>query len=335
MTFTCTPELASAVANAGGLGSLGCAEKPHALIRQQVADLRRQTGRPFNLNFFVYPPPRTDPQVLQRARERLASWYERLGLGAPPAALPEIGPGFGEAELDLVLDLRPPIVSFHFGLPDRRALEALKSAGITLMGSATCVEEARALDAAGMDAVIAQGWEAGGHRGSHRPTAPLDGVGTLALVPQVVDAVEVPVIAAGGIGDGRGIAAAFALDASAVQMGTAFLACPETATGAAWRARLRRATDRDTIVTDAISGRAARAARSRLAEEMGRSREDLPAFLQMYALSDPLLAAAGDDEASFHLYGQAAALGREMPAGELVALLVAETQAAFVRTAGR
>jgi nitronate monooxygenase len=263
--------------------------------------------------------------VRASTRRRLQPWYDKLGLGDPPSELPQFGPGFDEARLELVLDLEPRVVSFHFGCPDRRIIDVLKREGILLISSATNVSEARMLDAAGMDAIIAQGWEAGGHRGSHAPSAPSDGVGTMALVPQIVDAVSVPVIAAGGIGDGRGIAAAFALGASGVQMGTAFLRCPEIATDPARRERLRTATDRDTIVTDAISGRSARAARSRYAEEMERRREALPAFLQMYALSWPILEAADDDDASFHLYGQAAALAKEEGAGALVELLVKET----------
>jgi nitronate monooxygenase len=329
MTGTCTPALVSAVANAGALGSLGCAGKDRETIRRQVGEIRDHFNRAFNLNFFVTGSPTTDPDVLEIARQRLRPWYDKLGLGDPPSELPAYGPGFDEARLALVLDLKPRVVSFHFGCPDRRAIKALKDEGIILISSATSVTEALMLETAGMDAIIAQGWEAGGHRGSHAPSAPLDGVGTMALVPQIVDAVSVPVIAAGGIGDGRGIAAAFALGASGVQMGTAFLRCPEAATDPARRERLRTASDSDTIVTDAVSGRSARAARSHYTEDMERHREPLPSFLQMYALSGPILEAAEDDDASFHLYGQAAALAKEICASALVDLLVEETKSAF------
>lgn len=331
MTGTCTPELVSAVANAGGLGSLGCALKSPETIREQTGEIRQRTNRGFNLNFFVTPAPETSPEVLEWTRQRLRPWYEGLGLGAPPSELPAIGPGFDDTHLDLVLELKPRVVSFHFGVPERRAVEALKAAGITLVCSATTVAEARALEAAGMDAIIAQGWEAGGHRGSHAPSAPQDGVGTLALVPQIVDAVSVPVIAAGGIADGRGIAAAFALGASGVQMGTAFLSCPEAAMTPARRDWLWRTKDGDTIPTDAVSGRVARTARSRFTEEMERRREPLPGFIQMYALSRPILEAATDDEASFYLCGQAVALSKGLGAGELVEALVAETQAVLAK----
>lgn len=334
MAGTSTPALAAAVANAGGLGSLACGEMAPAEMSRAVSDIRRGTNRPFNMNFFIADGLPTDPATLAATRERLRPWYDRLGLGEPPATLGHGFTGFDDARLALVLDLRPRVVSFHFGFPDPSAIAALKSAGITLMSTATNVAEARALEAAGMDAVIAQGWEAGGHRGSHRPAAPMDGVGTMALVPQVVDAVSLPVIAAGGIGDGRGIAAALALGAAGVQLGTAFLRCPEAATDAAWRARLRDATDRDTMVTDAFSGRCARALRSRYAEEMERRRQPLPAFIQMYALSMPIVDAATDDDAAFFLYGQAAALARETGAAAVIDGLVGETGMALARLGG-
>jgi nitronate monooxygenase len=326
MMGSCTPSLASAVANAGGLGSLGCGEKPADMVRREAEAIRARTNRSFNLNFFIIGKQRTDPAVLDAARDRLKPWYDDLGLGDPPSELPDPGPGFDEARLELVLSLKPKVVSFHFGHPPPPFVEAMKDAGIVLLSSATNVAEARALETAGMDAIIAQGWEAGGHRGSHAPTAPLDGVGTMALVPQVVDAVSVPVIAAGGIGDGRGIAAALALGAAGVQMGTAFLTCPEAATEPARRERLRHATDRDTLVTDAFSGRSARAMRSRYAEEMERNRQRLPQFPQMYALSGPIREAADDGDASFLLYGQSAGLNREMAAADLVERLVRETR---------
>ncbi|NDW45223.1 nitronate monooxygenase family protein [Ruegeria sp. PrR005] len=335
MTGTCTPALAAAVCNAGGLGSLGCAEKPLDRIRREVAELRALTGRPFNLNFFTVDAPRTDPQTLARTRDRLKPWYDRYNLGTPPVQLPDLKPGFDAEKLDLMLELRPRMVSFHFGIPEAAVLTALKGAGIILVGTATTAAEARALDRAGFDAIIAQGWEAGGHRGSHRVTRSYEGVGTMALVPQVADAVSVPVIAAGGIADGRGIAAALALGASGVQMGTAFLRCPEAATATAWRDRLRTATEADTMATDAFSGRCARALRSRHAEEMAQHHDPLPGFIQMYALSGPLLDAAPDEEVSFHLCGQALTLGRDITAADLIARLIAETRNSLARLAPR
>ena len=331
MAGSTTPALASAVSNAGGLGSHGCGGSSVPEVRKDFEALKAGTNRPFNLNFFANDKPKTDQAVLERTRQRLRPWYEKLGLGAPPDTLPELGPGFDEERLALMLELRPAVVSFHFGYPDAAAIAAMQAAGIKLISSATSVAEAKALQAVGFDAIIAQGWEAGGHRGSHTPTAPADAVSTLALTPQVVDAVSVPVIAAGGMADGRGIAAAFALGAAGVQIGTAFLTTPEAATDAARRAFIRNATDTDTMVTDAFSGRACRTRRSRFAVEMERNREPLPAYRQMYALSNPIIEAADDEAASFHLYGQAAPLNRELPAAELLAVLVAETQAIFAR----
>ena len=329
MSGWATPELASAVSNAGALGSLGCGESPVDAVRNTVAALRRGTNRPFNLNFFIREAPETDATLLQRTRERLEPWYRELKLGEPPKTLSALGPGFDKSRLELLLELRPAVVSFHFGCPDSADISALKDAGIKLLSSATSVFEAITLESAGMDAIIAQGWEAGGHRGSHEPTAPADGVGSMALIPQIVDAVRVPVIAAGGIGDGRGIAAAFALGASGVQIGTGFLSCPEAGTDDTQRAHLRNAGDGDTMVTDAFSGRSARMKRSRYAEEMERRRGPLVAFMHMYELSDPIRLAADDSDASFHLYGQAAKLNREIPAADLVAVLAQEARDVF------
>lgn len=331
MAGSATPALAAAVCNAGGMGALGSAEMTPDQVRAATSDLRQRTNRPFNLNFFVGDAPVTDPATLARARDRLRPWYARLGLGEPPETLPDLGPSFDDTRLALLLDLRPAVVSFHFGLPPASAVAALKAAGITLLSSATSVAEARALEVAGIDAIIAQGYEAGGHRGSHQPTDPAQGVGTLALVPQIVDAVRLPVIAAGGIGDGRGIAAAFALGAAGVQMGTAFLSCPEAGTDPARRALLARAGETDTIVTDAVSGRSARAYRSAYTLAMESAREPLPAFRQLYTLTDPLLDAGQDNVASFHLYGQSARLNQAQPAAELLARLVTESAAAFTR----
>lgn len=331
MAGSATPELASAVCNMGGLGSLGCGEMAVQDVRAAAAAMRAATNRSFNLNFFIQDAPTTDAAVLQRTRARLQPWYSALGLGEPPSELPDLGPAFGAEQLSLLLEVRPAVVSFHFGAPDRAAIAALKTAGIVLISSATTVAEARTLEACGMDAVIAQGLEAGGHRGSHTPMDPGHGVGTFALVPQIADAVGIPVIAAGGIGDGRGIAAAFALGASGVQIGTGFLSCPEAGTDPPRRVLLRDAKDTDTMVTNAFSGRSARAMRSRFAEEMAKSREPLPAFRHMYALSGPLEDAAEDSEASFHVYGQAASLNRDLPAADLFRRLIAETAEVFRR----
>lgn len=321
------PELATAVAQAGGLGSLACATASAEEVRRLLEAVRKRTSRPVALNFFcLRPAPPLAEADAARLRERLRPWYARAGLAPvpePPAPAP---PGFGTELAEAVAALRPAVVSFHFGVPDPPAVAVLKRAGIVLMATATSVAEARAVQAAGMDAVVAQGWEAGGHRGSHAPNGPGDGVGTLALVPQIVDAVALPVLAAGGIADARGVAAAFALGAAGVQIGTAFLACPEAATDPARRAMLARAADTDTLVTDAVTGRCARAARSAYARDLADLAGHLAPFPAMAALSRPLCEAL-PAEASFHLYGQAAPLAQERPAGALVETISAGARA--------
>src|SRR5436305_1500467 len=220
------PALVAAVSNAGALGSLSCATLGTQAARDQIEEIRRASNRPFNLNFFVHPTPHIDADVARRVRARLATYYDEFGLGTVPEPSDPF-PHFDQGRLQLVLDLRPPVVSFHFGLPPADMLKRIKQTGTDALSSATTVDEARKLQAEGADAVIAQGFEAGGHRGTFTEGDGAGLIGTMALVPQVVDAVRVPVIAAGGIADGRGIAAAFALGASGVQIGTAFLGCPE------------------------------------------------------------------------------------------------------------
>ncbi len=326
MAGTATVALAAAVSNAGALGSLGCAEDPLVTIRQNVDALRLATDKPFNLNFFAHRPPREDRAVVARTRDLIKPFYEQAGLTKVPDALEAPFGTFDPDSLSLLLALRPAVTSFHFGLPETAAVKDLQKAGCIVLCSATTVAEAKALNEAGVDAIIAQGWEAGGHRGSVDSHYEDFGIGTMALVPQIVDTVDVPVIAAGGIADGRGIAAAFALGASGVQMGTAFLSCPETSISDVHRAALRNAVDQDTRLTRAFSGRPARARNSRYIEAMAEHRAPLPDFPTMYTLSGPLLDAA-DQDRDFHflLHGQAAALNRELPAAELVRTLVKET----------
>lgn len=261
------PALVIAVCNAGGLGSIGCVGQPPDLLREQVAIVRQATNRPFNLNFFAHRTPQTAPEATARVQARLARYFDEFGLGTVPEPTEPFS-SFDAEQLDLVLELRPRVVSFHFGLPQTVVVQQLKGAGCIIFSSATTVAEARSIEANGADAIIAQGFDAGGHRGSFSDSAGAGLVGTMALVPQIVDAVHVPVIAAGGIADGRGIAAAFALGASGVQIGTAFLGCPETPISPLYRARLRAAADDATEVTRAFTGRPARALRNRFVTEM-------------------------------------------------------------------
>ncbi|HEX2136751.1 MAG TPA: nitronate monooxygenase [Microvirga sp.] len=328
MTTIATPELAAAVSNAGALGSLGCGILPAAAIRDQLTATQRATKRPINLNFFAHPKPTQDAGAAQHMRERLQGYYEELGLGpVPPPTEPF--PTFDEDRLDIILEFRPRVVSFHFGLPDATVVRRIKDAGCILLCSATTVSEARQLEAAGVDAVIAQGFEAGGHRGTFTAGSGSGTLGTMALVPQIADAVSIPVIAAGGIFDGRGIAAAFALGAAGVQVGTAFLGCPEANVPPAYRAALHSATDESTQLTRSFTGRPARVIRNRFVAEMaGEEHAALPFPLQASLVMPLMVAAAEDKPAEFlpMFAGQGVAKLRAMPAAALVESLVAEAR---------
>ncbi len=328
MAGAATPELAAAVSAAGALGSLGSATlTPDELLAQAQA-VRDSTDRPFNVNFFCHPAPELDAPAVARARERLGDLYLEFDLGEPP--VPSIPPiAFDEARLEALLEIRPAVASFHFGLPAETAVRAVRGAGCIVLSSATTVAEARFLAESGADAVIAQGAEAGGHRGSFLVDGDDGPIGTLALVPQVVDAVDAPVVAAGGIADGRGLAAALALGAGGAQIGTAFLASPEAATHPLHRAALKAARAEDTVITRAFSGRPARAVRNRATDEAGEEPLSFPAQL---SLSRPLAAAAAERESGEFLSmwaGQGAALAVELPAAELLERLVAGAERAL------
>ena len=327
MAGSTTVELVTAVSNAGGIGSMGYAETPTETIREDAEKIRKLTDKPFNLNFFAHDTPANMLDVVESTRERLKPFYSEVGLSEIPQDVSKPLLTFTEGKLELLLEIKPPLVSFHFGLPESDAIESLKQAGCRILCSATTTAEAVALEKSGVDLIVAQGWEAGGHRGSFDVSHEDHGVGTLALVPQIVDAVNIPVIAAGGIADGRGIAAAFMLGACGVQMGTAFLSCPEANVSDAHIAAIRNARDDDTRLTKAFSGRPARARKNKYIESIAAQRLPLPDFPTMYTLSDPLREASDDSlDFRFLLYGQAAALNREMPAAELVQTLVTEAQ---------
>jgi nitronate monooxygenase len=321
-----SPALVAAVSNAGALGSLGCATLPTHAAREQIEEIRRATNRAFNLNFFVHPTPSIDPHVAHKVRGRLAAYYDEFDLGTVPEPSDPF-PRFDEERLQLVLEMRPRVVSFHFGLPPDGMLKRIKQLGIVVLSSATTCAEARRLEAEGADGIIAQGFEAGGHRGTFTETDGAGLIGTMALVPQVVDAVRVPVIAAGGIADGRGIGAAFALGASGVQIGTAFLGCPEAVVPKIHREALRRAADEDTRLTRVFTGRPARALRNRLIDEMGDA--EALQFPTQASLLRPLFQANADAARIAFLplwAGQAAPLVRNLPAAKLIDALVAEAE---------
>jgi nitronate monooxygenase len=320
MAGNTTPELVIAVCEAGGLGSLACAQVDLQQARDALAAVRAGTKRPINVNFFCHTPPVPDPVRMLRWRAALAPYYVELGLD--PAAVPAAGgrTPFDENFCTLVEEFRPQVVSFHFGLPENNLLDRVKASGAKIIASATTVAEARWLEARGCDAVIAMGLEAGGHRGTFLSEDISRQVGLFALLPQVVDAVEVPVIAAGGISDARGIVAAFALGAAAVQIGTAYLFSPEAKVPAVHRAALRQAADDATALTNIFTGRPARGIVNRVMRELGPISPAVPAFPLAGGAMAPLRAKTEPEGSGdfVNLWsGQAAALAKEMPAGEL------------------
>jgi nitronate monooxygenase len=328
--------MAVAVSQAGGLGSLPCGTLNPAAARRELDLIRQQTSAPINANFFCHPVPPADAARASRWQARLAPYYSEFGLAPDPSAAATRLP-FDAAMCGLMCELRPRVISFHYGLPEPALLARLKAAVCVIQSSATTVEEARWLEAHGADAIIAQGLEAGGHRGTFLAHDLGQQVGTFALVPQVVDAVRLPVIAAGGIADARGIVAALALGASAVQIGTAYLLCPEAKISAPYRAALRAATDQSTVVTNVFSGRPARSLLNRLIREVGPLSAEAPPFPLAAAATQPLRCKAealGSGAFSPLLAGQAAALGREEGAAALTLALAREAKALMAGLAG-
>ena len=314
--------LAIAVSNAGGLGSLPCALLSNAALRDELATIKAQTTRPFNVNFFCHTPPLPDPAREAAWRAALAPYYRELGLDI--ANVPA-GPGrspFSAEAAALLAEFRPAVVSFHFGLPAPELLAGVRACGARVFGCATTVDEARWLAVRGVDAIVAQGLEAGGHRGVFLDDEPTRQVGTLALLPQVVAAVPgIPVIAAGGIADANGVAAALALGAAGVQVGTAYLLCPEATTSALHRAALQDAgRARHTALTNVFTGRPARGIVNRVIRELGPISTAAPAFPLATTAIAPLRARAesqGNGDFSPLWSGQNASGCREIPAAQL------------------
>jgi nitronate monooxygenase len=323
-------DLAIAVAQAGGLGSLPAGMLNAAQLRAQVEKYRTATNKPVNLNFFAHKPPVPNNAREHAWREKLKPYYAEFGID-PAAPVPSSNRApFDDALCAAVEDLKPDVVSFHYGLPEAALVERVKAAGSKVMSSATTVAEARWLEAHGCDVVIAQGVEAGGHRGMFLTDDLAAQIGTFALVPQIADAVKVPVIATGGIGDARAIVAALALGAAAVQIGTAFLFCPESKITSPHRAALKSVRDDGTVLTNVISGRPSRGLINRAIRELGPISDIVPEFPLAGGALAPLHAKAqaqGSGDFSGMWAGQAAALGRELPAGELTVTLANEALA--------
>jgi nitronate monooxygenase len=318
--------LAVAVSNAGGLGSLPAAMLTPDTLRKELAAVRAQTDKPFNVNFFCHTPPIPSAERETAWRATLAPYYQELGLDPGPAVERGARTPFGPEAADVLGEFKPSVVSFHFGLPSAELLARVRGWGAKVLSSATTVDEARWLEARGVDAIIAQGFEAGGHRGMFLSEDLDTQVGTLALVPQIVAAVKTPVIAAGGIADASGVAAALALGAAGVQVGTAYLLCPEATTGPVHRAALKSAAARRTAVTNVFSGRPARGIVNRLIREVGPISESAPAFPLAAAAVAPLRARAeslGSGDFSPLWAGQNASGCKEVPAGQLTRELAA------------
>ncbi len=330
MAGVSTPALAAAVSNAGGLGSLGVGATDAAGARKMIDDTRALTDRAFNVNLFVHATPTPDA-----ARE--AAWLEAMRPlfaaynAEPPEELRIIYQSFADddAMFQMLLDTAPPVVSFHFGLPDVDRIKVLKAAGCTLLATATNLTEARAIADAGCDAIVAQGYEAGGHRGMFDPSAPDDRLGTFALTRLLVTTSPLPVIAAGGIMDGAGIRAALDLGAIAAQLGTAFVACPESSADAAYRAALSSDAAQHTTMTTAISGRPARGLANRFTAwgaQTSAQPADYPIAYDAGKALNVAAKAAGETGFGAQWAGQGAPLHRPMPAADLLALLHEESQ---------
>ena len=321
--------MAVAVSNAGGLGSLPCAMLTLDVLRGELQAITTQTTRPYNLNFFCHVPPAPDAARDATWRAALAPYYAEFGID-PTSVLAGGGRApFSAEAADLLEGFKPPVVSVHFGLPAPELLARVKGWGAKVLASATTVEEARWLEAHGADAVIAQGLEAGGHRGIFLSDDLTTQIGTMALLPQILRAVKLPVIAAGGIADARGVAAALALGAAGVQVGTSYLLCPEATTTPLHRAALASPRAEHTVLTNLITGRPARGMRNRLLDQLGPLSDAPPAFPLATAALAPLKAAAeklGRDDFSTLWAGQNATGCREISAAALTLALSGRTE---------
>jgi len=339
MAGVSSPAMAAAVGTAGALGSIGVGATDAAGARAMIAAVREDWTGPLNVNLFCHRPAVANKAVEAAWIERLAPKFEALG-ATPPAALTEVYRSFVEDDdmFAMLLEERPSVVSFHFGLPRESWVGALRDAGIVLLASATNLGEARAVAAAGVHAIIAQGWEAGGHRGVFDPDAPDDQIGTMALTRLFARQLDLPVIAAGGIMDGAGIAAALKLGASAAQLGTAFVTTDESLADKGYRAALTSAVANHTVMTRAISGRPARSLANRVTDfGADIAARDVPAYPIAYDLGKALHAAAtskGEFGFGAQWAGQGAPLCRPMPAARLVATLTAELEQALAYRSG-
>jgi nitronate monooxygenase len=333
MAGVSTAAMAAAVANAGALGSIGVGATDADGARAMIGDFRQRSVRSLNVNVFCHTPARADAKREAAWLERLRPEYSRVG-AVPPEFLREIYRSFvvDDAMLAALIEARPRVVSFHFGVPSESRVRALREAGIVVVGSATSVAEARCLVASGVQVVVAQGYEAGGHRGMFEPDAPDDRLGTFALTRLLARELAVPVVAAGGIMDGAGIGAALRLGASAAQLGTAFVLCPESLADEGYREAMRSDAAHHTVMTRVISGRPARCLANRFtafgANVVDSEVPDYPSAYDAAKALNAVAKAKKDFGYGAQWAGQGAPLARSMPAAELVATLVGETPVA-------
>ncbi len=319
--------MAVAVSNAGGLGSLPCAMLSLEAIRNELAAIKAQTSKPFNVNFFCHTPPMPSDDREADWRATLSPYYKEYGIDAD--SIP-VGPGrapFSSDTADLLDEFKPPVVSFHFGLPSAELLSRVRALGARILCSATTIEEARWLEAQGVDAIIAQGLEAGGHRGIFLSEDLTTQVGTFALLAQTVREVRLPVIAAGGIADSKGVTAAMALGATGVQIGTSYLLCPEATTSAVYRSALKSDAARHTAITNLFTGRPARGIVNRVIKELGPISTATPDFPLAAAAIAPLCARAesrGSGDFTSLWSGQNASGCKEVAAAQLTRELAAD-----------
>lgn len=329
MAGVSTPEMAAGVSMAGALGSIGVGASDSEGAASMIAAVRARCDRSLNVNVFCHQPPKVDPEREKAWVEKLRPRFSQFG-AEPPAQLKEIYKSFlhDDAMLAALIAAHPRVVSFHFGIPESDRVQALRDANIVLIASVTSLAEAKLAESSGMDAVIAQGYEAGGHRGVFDPDAHDDRLGTLPLTRLLAQQLRIPVIAAGGIMDGAGIAAALRLGAVAAQLGTAFIACPESLADSGYRSTLMSEAAHHTVMTRAISGRPARCLSNRfteLAETIDERK--VPAYPIAYDAGKALNAAAkqhGDFGYGAQWAGQGAPLARALPAGELIQVLASE-----------
>jgi nitronate monooxygenase len=319
--------LTIAVSNAGGLGSLPCAMLNADVLRAELETIRAQSVRPFNLNFFSHQPPVPDDDQARAWQALFADYYTEFGIDSSKAPSGPARMPFNREMADLVCEYQPAVVSFHFGLPSPELMNRVRSSGARIISSATTVEEALWLEAHGVDAIIAQGFEAGGHRGMFLTDDISTQIGTFALLPQIVRAVKVPVIATGGIADASGVRAALDLGAAGVQVGTAYMLCPEATTSAVHRAALKSVNARTTALTNVFSGRPARGIVNRLMKERGPMNPAAPKFPLAAPASAPLRAKAesmGSGDFSPLWAGQNVSGCKEIPAGLLTQALASQ-----------